>query len=60
MIEKFRKKADKCGQSMTWFHKKYFKQRKRFTYGAMMHQLNGHTGMSVHLKKAVRKYMEEG
>jgi len=56
MIEKFREKLKKNGQSMTWFHRTYL--RKKCTYTYFNQQVNDPDRLQEVTKKAIEKYLE--
>jgi len=55
MIEKFRKKLHKNGQSMTWFHRTYLRRQCSYTY--FNQQVNDPDRLQENVEKAITKYL---
>ena len=57
MIERFRQKLNKNGQSMTWFHRTYLRGKCTYTY--FNQQINDPDRLQDITKKAIQKYLDK-
>lgn len=54
-VAQLKRKLEKEGRSLTWFHKNYI--GKKMTRGAMYQQLNKGVAVSEMVNKAIEKYL---
>ena len=57
MIEKFRKKLKKNGQSITWFHRTYLHGKCNYTY--LIQQINDPVRLQETTEEAIQKYLDK-
>jgi len=56
MIEAFRKKLSKNGQTMTWFHRTYLRGKCTYTY--FNQQINDPDRLQPSVEDAIKKFLK--